>query len=81
MKEIEKTLHKLKLPGMADCWTSLYETHKADKLTLDKTVEVVPPISVQYVPVVSVESVPFSLRHKFSFRFKVCHLFRLNMCH
>lgn len=34
MKEIEKTLHKLKLPGMADCWTSLYETHKADKLTL-----------------------------------------------
>ena len=34
MKEIEKTLHGLKLPGMDDCWTSLNETHRADKLTL-----------------------------------------------
>ena len=34
MKEIEKTLQGLKLPGMADCWTSLNETHRADKLTL-----------------------------------------------
>lgn len=34
MNEIEKTLHKLKLPGMASCWTSLCETHRADKLSL-----------------------------------------------
>lgn len=34
MNEIEKGLHKLKLPGMAACWTSLCETHRADKLSL-----------------------------------------------
>jgi DNA replication protein DnaC len=34
MQEIEKSLHKLKLPGMADCWTSLCETRRADKLSL-----------------------------------------------
>jgi len=34
MNEIEKVLHKLKLPGMAICWTSLCETHRADKLSL-----------------------------------------------
>lgn len=34
MEEIEKSLHKLKLPGMADCWTSLCETRRADKLSL-----------------------------------------------
>ena len=34
MNEIEKELHKLKLPGMANCWTSLCETHRADKLSL-----------------------------------------------
>ena len=33
MNEIEKELHKLKLPGMANCWTSLCETHRADKLS------------------------------------------------
>lgn len=34
MEEIEKVLHKMKLPGMADCWTSLCETRRADKLSL-----------------------------------------------
>jgi len=34
MNEIEKALHKLKLPGMAACWTSLCETHRTDKLSL-----------------------------------------------
>lgn len=34
MEKIEKALHKLKLPGMADCWTSLCETHRLDKLSL-----------------------------------------------
>jgi DNA replication protein DnaC len=33
MNEIEKVLHRLKLPGMATCWTSLCETHRADKLS------------------------------------------------
>lgn len=33
MNEIEKALHRLKLPGMANCWTSLYETHRVDKLS------------------------------------------------
>lgn len=34
MDEIVNSLHKLKLPGMADCWTSLSETHRLDKLSL-----------------------------------------------
>jgi DNA replication protein DnaC len=34
MNDIEKALHKLKLPGMATCWTSLCETHRIDKLSL-----------------------------------------------
>jgi len=34
MNEIEKALHKLKLPTMAACWTSLCETHRTDKLSL-----------------------------------------------
>lgn len=33
MEEIVKALHKLKMPGMADCWTSLCETHRVDKLS------------------------------------------------
>jgi hypothetical protein len=33
MNEIEKALHKLKLPGMSTCWTSLCETHRVDKLS------------------------------------------------
>ena len=32
--ETERTLHELKLPGMASCWSSLEETHQLDKLTL-----------------------------------------------
>ena len=32
--ETERALHTLKLPGMANCWTSLYETHRLDKLSL-----------------------------------------------
>lgn len=32
--ETEKALHALKLPGMADCWTSLNETHQLDKMSL-----------------------------------------------
>ncbi len=32
--ETEKALHALKLPGMANCWTSLEETHRLDKLSL-----------------------------------------------
>ena len=26
--ETERTLHELKLPGMASCWSSLEETHQ-----------------------------------------------------
>jgi hypothetical protein len=37
MNEIEKALHKLKLPGMATCWTSLCETHRIDKLCDSET--------------------------------------------
>lgn len=33
MNEIEKALHRLKLPGMASQWTSLCETHRVDKLS------------------------------------------------
>lgn len=32
--ETERALHALKLPGMANCWTSLHETHRLDKLSL-----------------------------------------------
>ena len=32
--ETERALHALKLPGMANCWTSLHETHQLDKLSL-----------------------------------------------
>lgn len=32
--ETERTLHELKLPEMASCWSSLEETHQLDKLTL-----------------------------------------------
>jgi len=32
--EIERALHELKLPGMANCWTSLEETHQLDRLSL-----------------------------------------------
>jgi DNA replication protein DnaC len=32
--ETLRTLHDLKLPGMASCWTSLEETHQLDKITL-----------------------------------------------
>ena len=32
--ETEKALHTLKLPGMANCWSSLNETHQLDKLSL-----------------------------------------------
>lgn len=32
--ETERTLHKLKLLGMASCWSSLEETHQLDKLIL-----------------------------------------------
>ena len=28
--ETERTLHELKLPGMASCWSSLEETHQLD---------------------------------------------------
>ena len=31
--ETERTLHELKLPGMASCWSSLEETHQLDKFT------------------------------------------------
>jgi DNA replication protein DnaC len=34
LDEIVNELHRLKLPGMADCWTSLCETHRIDKLSL-----------------------------------------------
>lgn len=33
-EETEKALHALKLPGMANCWSSLNETHQLDKLSL-----------------------------------------------
>jgi DNA replication protein DnaC len=36
MDEIEKSLHSLKLPGMANCWTSLAETHQLGKLSLSE---------------------------------------------
>ena len=29
-----KSLHDLRLPGMAACWTSLEETHQLDRLSL-----------------------------------------------
>lgn len=32
--ETERQLHELRLPGMANCWTSLQETHQLDKLSL-----------------------------------------------
>ena len=32
--ETIKALHRLKLPGMAGCWSSLEETHRLDKLSL-----------------------------------------------
>ena len=32
--ETARTLHELKLPGMASCWESLEETHQLDRLTL-----------------------------------------------
>ena len=34
MDEIVSLLHTLKLPGMAQCWTSLAETHQLSKLSL-----------------------------------------------
>jgi DNA replication protein DnaC len=34
MDEIESSLHTLRLPGMAECWSSLSETHRLDKLSL-----------------------------------------------
>ncbi|MDR0895823.1 MAG: IS21-like element helper ATPase IstB [Prevotellaceae bacterium] len=34
MNEIVTALHSLKLPGMAQCWTSLSETHQLGKLSL-----------------------------------------------
>ena len=44
--ETERTLHELKLPGMASCWSSLEETHQLDKLTLNVTQEVTTVYSV-----------------------------------
>lgn len=32
--ETERALHELKLPGMANCWTAMSETHQLDKLSL-----------------------------------------------
>ena len=32
--ETVRTLHDLKLPGMAGCWTSLEETHQLDRISL-----------------------------------------------
>ena len=32
--ETERTLHELKLPGMASCWSSLEETHQLVSLTM-----------------------------------------------
>ena len=32
--ETVRTLHDLKLPGMAECWTSLEETHQLDRISL-----------------------------------------------
>ena len=34
MDEIANQLKSLRMPGMANCWTSLYETHRLDKLSL-----------------------------------------------
>jgi DNA replication protein DnaC len=36
MNEIVTSLHALKLPGMARCWTSLSETHQLGKLSLSE---------------------------------------------
>ena len=38
--ETERTLHELKLPGMASCWSSLEETHQLDKLTLREGMQI-----------------------------------------
>ena len=38
--ETESTLHELKLPGMASCWSSLEETHQLDKLTLREGMQI-----------------------------------------
>ena len=38
--ETERTLHELKLPGMANCWSSLEETHQLDKLTLREGMQI-----------------------------------------
>lgn len=32
--ETERTLHELKLPVMASCWSSLEEIHQLDRFTL-----------------------------------------------
>ena len=36
----KRTLHELKLPGMASCWSSLEETHQLDKLTLREGMQI-----------------------------------------
>ena len=41
--ETERTLHELKLPGMASCWSSLEETHQLDKLTLREGMQIMLP--------------------------------------
>ena len=38
--ETERTLHELKLPGMASCWSSLEETHQLDKLSLREGMQI-----------------------------------------
>ena len=38
--ETERTLHELKRPGMASCWSSLEETHQLDKLTLREGMQI-----------------------------------------
>lgn len=38
--ETERTLHELKLPEMASCWSSLEETHQLDRLTLREGMQI-----------------------------------------